>query len=527
MTPKEQYEARKAERKARRSDETRPEKPVADRALTRSERHEMVQHLTAERDRFQALGHYERALEVIDAASKIAPLNLNVAIRRPVSLFSMGRFNEALAAADRALAAYRLAKLPANVDFLRVTRAEALYALGRFDDAVLETNRAKDQGSVGVLLARARAQAALRHDTEAIGTFEIAMASYQQALDRGEDESGLNNVPFEFAIALLRLGDYERGLQVYEGRISQLSNQTWDVDPTTPLAKRRSVVGRKILIRTEAGLGSFLFFMPYAVALAKAGAKVVLEVPAKLVRLIQSNLDNMGGVEMIQQGDVLPYCDLEWPIGSLPLIFETRLENILPRIPQVTAPADRMEYWKQRLALQPDRKMAVICWTAGDQRIASGQHRTIPLSNIETLLGTQGVTFVSIERFLPAEELERLKARFDIVHVGDEAEKDLADLAAVIALADFIAVPDNTAAHLAAAMGKPVCVMLPLVADWRWHVDREDCPWYPSMCLFRQPVFGDWATVVAHVDAYLKTFLDPNSDHGGCSRTEKRSQGNT
>jgi hypothetical protein len=94
------------------------------------------------------------------------------------------------------------------------------------------------------------------------------------------------------------------------------------------------------------------------------------------------------------------------------------------------------------------------------------------------------------------------------VHVGDETEKDLADLAAVIALADFVVVPDNTAAHLAGAMGKPVCVMLPFVADWRWHVDRDDCPWYPSARLFRQPKFGDWASVMSRVVAHLEAGND-------------------
>src|ERR1700674_2312486 len=469
----------------------------------RDQRQEAVGRLIIERDDHVKRREYELALNAIEMALKLAPLDPRAIHRRSLPFFGLGRFTEALAAVDRSIATYRLERMPeCALDFSRELRAETFYALGRFDEAVVEAERVKDKGLVGAALTRARALAALRRDKDAVSAFDVAMENYEKAVDRDGDCP--NNVPFEFAIALLRLGDYERGLRIYEGRVSQLSNSTWNIDPPTPLAKH-SVAGRKILIRTEAGLGSFLFFLPYVAALVAGGTKVVLEVPVKLVRLIESNLANMGGVEMIRESDALPYCDLEWPIGSLPLIFETRVDSILPRVPHVTAPADRLDYWKQRLALQSGRKMAVICWTAGHQKIAAGQWRTVPLSNIETLLGTQGVTFVSIERFLGAEEADRLKTRFDIVHVGDEVEKDLADLAAVIALADFVVVPDNTAAHLAGAMGKPACVMLPFVADWRWHVDRDDCPWYPSVHLFRQPVFGDWATVVAHVAAHLKT----------------------
>jgi hypothetical protein len=255
-----------------------------------------------------------------------------------------------------------------------------------------------------------------------MNAFGVAMKAHQESLDRGEDP---HNIPYEFAMFLLKIGEFERGLEMYEYRGTR-DNSALALDPITPLTNC-SVEGRKILLHTEMGLGDFLFFLPYSTALVEAGAKVILEVPAKLVRLVQHNLSGVSGVEMIQKGDDPPFYDFEWPIGSLPLVFATRMDSI-PSPPRITVPADRLEYWKHRLALQPNRKMAAICWTAGMQYLGTGQHRTVPLSNIENILGIQDVTFVSIERFL--DDCDRLKSHYDFVHVGDETANDLADLAA-------------------------------------------------------------------------------------------------
>jgi ADP-heptose:LPS heptosyltransferase len=70
---------------------------------------------------------------------------------------------------------------------------------------------------------------------------------------------------------------------------------------------------------------------------------------------------------------------------------------------------------------------------------------------------------------------------------------------------DLIISPDTAAAHLAGALARPVWLMLPHASEWRWFTDRGDSPcWYPTMRLFRQPAFGDWAGVVAEMAEALE-----------------------
>lgn len=82
--------------------------------------------------------------------------------------------------------------------------------------------------------------------------------------------------------------------------------------------------------------------------------------------------------------------------------------------------------------------------------------------------------------------------------------RDFADTAALIQNLDLVISIDTAVAHLAGALGKPVWTLLPFVPDWRWLLDREDSPWYPTMRLFRQPSPGDWHSVISRVGEELR-----------------------
>ena len=126
----------------------------------------------------------------------------------------------------------------------------------------------------------------------------------------------------------------------------------------------------------------------------------------------------------------------------------------------------------------------------------------MPLAALRPLWGAGGANFVSLQKQLKADEVEQL-SHAGIANLGPEFA-DFGNTAAAIANLDLVICVDTAIAHLAGAMGKPVWLMLPAAADFRWLRDRDDSPWYPTMRLFRQQHLGEWDEVIARVEAALK-----------------------
>jgi hypothetical protein len=132
-------------------------------------------------------------------------------------------------------------------------------------------------------------------------------------------------------------------------------------------------------------------------------------------------------------------------------------------------------------------------------------NRSIELSALLPLLNLNA-TFVSLQRDVRADDVTLLQNRRDLLHFGDEF-KDFADTAALLSNLDLVISVDTSVAHLAGALGKPLWIMLPFVPDWRWLLDREDSPWYPTARLFRQDNTHEWDNVIARVGAALQDFI--------------------
>jgi ADP-heptose:LPS heptosyltransferase len=162
------------------------------------------------------------------------------------------------------------------------------------------------------------------------------------------------------------------------------------------------------------------------------------------------------------------------------------------------------------------QKAATVAWPATGLRVGivwagSGGHvkdryRSQRLAYLEPLLRTEGVHFFSLQMGPEAAQLAGIEA--PITNLG-QGIGDMADTAALISHLDLVIAVDTSVVHLAGALGKPVWVMLPISPDWRWRLDREDSPWYPTMRLFRQSTFDDWHTVVKRVCAALQNECAP------------------
>jgi tetratricopeptide (TPR) repeat protein len=431
------------------------------------------------------LGRPSDALACFDAALKANPGNSDALNGRGLALATLGQTNEALAAFDAALAT-----APLRPDIL-YNRGNALLALDRLNEAVTAFDRvlARVPGHNKAWINRGRALQSLNRPAEAVPCFEKAVA-----LDRDDADAHFN-----LALALLSIGEYERGFREYEWRWKRTGMPARKSSKPLWLGEFPPG-GRTILLQAEQGLGDTIQFARYIPLLTKLGAKVALEVHPEL----KATMAGIAGLMSCHaRGEPLPAFDRTCPMGSLPLALKTTPATIPAQIPYLTADQSRLAQWSERLGPASGKRVA-IAW-AGQARHVNDRNRSLDLDLLAPLFGLPGLDFVSIQRDLRDGDAEKLARMPGLTHVGGELN-DMADTAAVQALCDLTLAVDTSVVHLAGALGRPVWIMLPLAADWRWGVSAETSAWYPQARLFRQTAVGDWANVIARVRDALAQF---------------------
>jgi hypothetical protein len=257
-----------------------------------------------------------------------------------------------------------------------------------------------------------------------------------------------------------------------------------------------AISGKTILLHAEQGFGDTIQFIRYAPLLAGRGAKVICEVQPEL----QPLLSQLEGVTVMAAGEALPAFDLHCPLLSLPLAFGTRLETIPAAVPYLDAPQERIAYWRDRLP--PGRLRAGFVWS-GQPSHKNDANRSIALARLSAWFENPPVRCFGLQSDLRSADGEALRGLPNLVPLGD-GFRDFADTAAVISLLDVVVSVDTAVAHLAGAMGKPVMILVPYAADFRWMRNRGDSPWYPTAELYRQPAFGDWDSVIVRVADRLR-----------------------
>ena len=230
---------------------------------------------------------------------------------------------------------------------------------------------------------------------------------------------------------------------------------------------------------------------------ASRGARVVLGVPSALRRLMSS----LAGIEAVVAQAPLPKFDGHCPLLSLPLAFETELANIPASIPYLHADQADRARWHGRL--DPHFPLHVGLAWSGRESHTNDRNRSIALETLLPLM-RDDVEWVTVQKEIRASDMPVLAAAR--VRRFGEGLIDFADAAALLTELDLVITVDTAIAHLAGALGKPVWILLPHVADWRWMQERDDSPWYPTARLFRQRSVGDWAGVIEQVAEELCGF---------------------
>jgi hypothetical protein len=389
----------------------------------------------------EALANYDRAL-------RLNPVNVIALYNRGVALADLQRPQEALEAYAHVIAA-------------RPDHAHAHYGMGNM-------------------------LTALHRTSEARAAFDRAIA-----LQPDNADFHLNK-----AFTCLLAGDFATAWPLYEWR--------WQTEAVAPLRRAlqaplwrggHDLRGKHILLHAEQGFGDTLHFCRYAPLVAARGAHAVLEVQPALVSLLRT----LPGVEtVIGRGDPLPPFDVQCPLLSLPLAFATTLASVPADVPYLRSDPARVAAWRSRLG-ERTRPRVGVAWS-GSGSLEHDQ-RSLPLATLGDALPA-GIEYIALQKDMPPEDAEVLAARGDMRNLGVEVA-DFADTAALIAAVDVVVTVDTAVAHLAGALAQPVWLLLPFDVTWRWLLDRDDSPWYPTARLFRQQAQGEWAVPLAAVRAAL------------------------
>jgi len=302
---------------------------------------------------------------------------------------------------------------------------------------------------------------------------------------------------FDLSETLLLLGEFERGWREYHYRYSLAHTTAIERKVQRPRWDGRPIPGKTLLIHDEQGFGdTFQFMRMVPWAKARSGARVILEVNEQTLPLAQRS---EGIDEIVVRGGLPPAFDVHCEMMSLPMAMGLKLADLPGAMPYLSADAQRVTKWRQRLAGLP-RPLVALVW-AGRPTHFNDANRSLTLAQLAPL-ARPDVTFLSIQKGPAEVQASAPPAGMSLVSLSEEIS-DFEDTAAILSIADLLISVDSSPVHLAGALGRPVWVMLPFVPDWRWLLERHDTPWYPATRLFRQPSRGDWGSVMTAMAAEL------------------------
>jgi tetratricopeptide (TPR) repeat protein len=448
-----------------------------DAALARKARY--AEALNNRGNALQALGRFEEALNSYDSALAIDSKHVDALSSRGTALYHRGRYTEALTSYETAFTVTPSALRAVNV-------GNALQALGDYGRALTLYDRALELNPDSVEALNNRGNA-----LRALNRHEEALASYIKATEIAPEDA---HAHWNEGLVRLLMGDYERGWQKYEWR---WRNRQLNASPRLSDEPQwhgdEAIAGKTVLVHAEQGFGDAIQFIRYVPLLAARGASVAVACHESLRDLFSQ----INGVrEVVTSADALPRFDYHVPLISLPYAFKTTLGDIPAHVPYLNVRAQDIEPWKAKLAVRPGFKVG-LAWMGNPKFTAAGA-KSCSLEQLQLLLDQPACTFISLQK---GDAAAGIRALGLTGHIADHTGElhSFSDTAALITNLDLVISIDTAVAHLAGALGKPVWILLPFAADWRWLRHRQDSPWYPSARLFRQPRLGDWDSVLHEI----------------------------
>ncbi|NQW00791.1 MAG: glycosyltransferase family protein [Rhodospirillales bacterium] len=327
-----------------------------------------------------------------------------------------------------------------------------------------------------------------------LGQPSQALAAFETTLRLKPDHAECR---WDRSLTLLGMGDLSRGFAEYEWR--------WKLDRSPPRVLEKPLwdgsplKGKTLLIQQEQGIGDMIQFARYIPLVKERVSTVVVETQPELARLMSTV---KGADKVINRGSALPRFDAYIPMMTLARLFETTQATIPADIPYMSPPPGQSV---QLLPSMENQRQIGIAW-AGRPTHQNDKNRSCDFKQFIELLGIPGVNIYSLQKGGRESDIKENGCEALVIDMASRLN-DFADTAALVSQLDLVITVDTSVAHLAGAMGKPVWVVVPFAADWRWGYNTSETPWYPSMRLFRQPQPGNWDQVFSDVRKALRAEL--------------------
>jgi tetratricopeptide (TPR) repeat protein len=432
-------------------------------------------------------GHLDEAGKLLNYMLAVAPNQPDALHMSGIVDFRQGRQEEALAKMERAIAH--------GVDIALYLRniCEVYRTLNRLDDAVVAAKRAVALSPSDPLCLHN--MAVIHYERVEI---DESIACAERALLMSPDLPGAH---FARAEALLIKGDWAPGWEEYEWRFriadaAKLMPKTdkpqWDGKPFND---------GTLLLVADQGFGDVIQFSRYIPWVLERCPDVAIACSGEMTAVLRQFLPEN---RIFFRWETCPPYKAFAALSGLPRLHGTRVDNMLAPIPYLRADPARVASWTERLrrlAPKSHRKVGIV-W-AGRPTHNNDRRRSSKLADFSPLAALPGVALVSLQKGPSADQAGRYFGRAPLINIGAEV-RDYDDTMALLECLDLVVTVDTSVGHLAAAMGKPVWILLATSPDWRWLLGREDTPWYPTVRLFRQTQPRVWGDVFQRVAAALK-----------------------
>ncbi len=441
-------------------------------------------------------GDVQHAIEVYRNVLKEEPANANAWCYLGIAQHDRRNYADAVSAYDNAL------RIQPNFPIAYNNLGNSLRYLGRVEeaDAAFEAALALQPDYFNALRNRGTLHAWT-------GRIDLAFRYYYEAMKLQPNDAELHR---NLGVIHLLQGDFPNGWQEYRYRWQ--CKEAVQNNYRQPKWTGQDLTGKTILLYSEQGLGDTLNFVRFVRVLKQRGARILLHMQPALLALLQG----CHGIDALipNSWTVEQPFDYHCSLIDVADVLKIDAESIPSEVPYLNLPQNLIDYWGNQLrrSLPPSSRRIGLVWQ-GNRDHQADMFRSFALDEYKPLCDLEGVQLISLQFGHGSEQIAHWtgsKPIYTLPNNLDQSSGAFMDTGAILHHLDGIVTSDTAMAHLAGGLARPAMIVLGFTPDWRWMLNREDSPWYPSLRLFRQEKIGDWGPAIQRVrSALAELFASP------------------